>query len=528
MQADFYCEHPLLTLFFDNHKDLFSSKKSLLKLCVSEETFNSGFSHQELVKAEATNSCRDKKWSSFLCILALSSVTNRRIQTFYPEFGDYKYKFFFNQTILPRCFVSINILFCREGVQDANSPFQPNHFVPLVLRDNSYKRSYPNEAKKSTIPKKKYAPKQSIISYPPSTSSQTKHSDSLGVFNYFKKYPMPKKYVLPSSNNNSSVPEPQQQSDITFVDVQQSCSSSSTTLPMFISSVSSEEGEAIQLQESRKAVLDNDKATYIQKIKTLTKNEVLKLATNVFRPDPSHKFLKTNGRSFLHKWLSSFSWLAYSPSVDGAFCLPCVLFGHSFPLKNKKLSNLFHSALKNWSQAVVLFNKHQCTHKSQLGKKFDGLHTDTQDCMNKLMSEFNDVTQPINVMLDINLKSRIQEKREKLSPIVDTIKLCGHLGLPLRGHRDDTKYHPDVGSYSSGQVGNFIELLNFRVRSGDSKLEEHLKNSAKNAKYISKEIQNDLISCCGEVILEKIISEVKHSKYFSIIADEAADSSNKE
>ena len=59
------------------------------------------------------------------------------------------------------------------------------------------------------------------------------------------------------------------------------------------------------------------------------------------------------------------------------------------------------------------------------------------------MSEFNDVTQPINVMLDINLKSRIRENREKLSPIVVIIKLCGQLGLPLRGHRDDTKYHPE-------------------------------------------------------------------------------------
>ena len=76
-------------------------------------------------------------------------------------------------------------------------------------------------------------------------------------------------------------------------------------------------------------------------------------------------------------------------------------------------------------------------------------------------------------MLIINLNSRIQENREKLSPIVDTIKLCGHLGLPSMGHRDDTKYHPDVGSYSSGQDGNFIKLLIFRVKSGDTKLEEH-------------------------------------------------------
>ena len=65
------------------------------------------------------------------------------------------------------------------------------------------------------------------------------------------------------------------------------------------------------------------------------------------------------------------------------------------------------------------------------------------------MSEFNGVTQPVNVMFDINLKSRIQENREKLSPISDTIKLCGHLGLPLRGHIDDRKCHPELVAFWS-------------------------------------------------------------------------------
>ena len=90
-------------IYIDNHKDLFPSKESLLKLCVSNGTFHSGSPNQKQVKAEAINSGRDKKWSSFLCILALSSVTNRRIQTFYPEFGDYKYS---SSLIHPRCFVS--------------------------------------------------------------------------------------------------------------------------------------------------------------------------------------------------------------------------------------------------------------------------------------------------------------------------------------------------------------------------------------------------------------------------------------
>ena len=66
---------------------------------------------------------------------------------------------------------------------------------------------------------------------------------------------------------------------------------------------------------------------------------------------------------------------------------------------------------------------------------------------------------------------------------------------------DDDRRQINLRSNTHG-----CELVKLCGHLGDTKLEEHLKNSAKNAKYISKEIQNDLISCCGEVILGKIIS----------------------
>jgi hypothetical protein len=42
------------------------------------------------------------------------------------------------------------------------------------------------------------------------------------------------------------------------------------------------------------------------------------------------------------------------------------------------------------------------------------------------------------------------------------------------------------------------------------------------------QIQNELISCCGSFITDKIITEVKHAKFYSIICDEACDTSTKE
>ena len=62
---------------------------------------------------------------------------------------------------------------------------------------------------------------------------------------------------------------------------------------------------------------------------------------DLFKPDMSFVFSKKGGRTFLYKWLEEYSWLCYSPSVDGAFCLPCVLFGDQFPVKKDKVKRLF-------------------------------------------------------------------------------------------------------------------------------------------------------------------------------------------
>ena len=44
----------------------------------------------------------------------------------------------------------------------------------------------------------------------------------------------------------------------------------------------------------------------------------------------------------------------------------------------------------------------------------------------------------------------------------------------------------------------------------------------------SKTIQNDFIAYCGDHIHEKILTEVRKAKYFSILADEVADVSTTE
>ena len=107
-----------------------------------------------------------------------------------------------------------------------------------------------------------------------------------------------------------------------------------------------------------------DIALYRDKIgQGINQTQILKLYENVFKPDKYYNFPKNSkGRSFLLKWLERFSWLAYSPSQNGVYCICCCLFGDNFPSKKGKVSYLFligsmlHLSLANMKAHTNLRN----------------------------------------------------------------------------------------------------------------------------------------------------------------------------
>ena len=132
----------------------------------------------------------------------------------------------------------------------------------------------------------------------------------------------------------------------------------------------------------------------------------------------------------------------------------------------------------------------------------------------------------VDEMLHGQFKFEVSQNRKILRSLSYTTIFLGRQSLALRGHRDDSQYHPEVEEYSTESVGNFIELLNYRVRGRDKDLEKHLESYSKNAFYLSKATQSDLIECYGQIIKENI--DIKKRKYYPVIADEASDTSNKE
>ena len=113
---------------------------------------------------------------------------------------------------------------------------------------------------------------------------------------------------------------------------------------------------------------------------------------------------------------------------------------------------------------------------------------------------------PVEQQLSKSTVKQVDKNRKVLLSIIDAIKTIGKMGVPLRGHRDDSRYQPDVGEPANHPgVGNFIEFINFAVRQGNQTLGHHLKTCSSRETYISKTTQNLLLTCCYDIMTETII-----------------------
>ena len=62
-------------------------------------------------------------------------------------------------------------------------------------------------------------------------------------------------------------------------------------------------------------------------------------------------------RHFVRGWVKRFSWLAYSKFHDGAFCLPCVLFGVQSGRNSNNLDKMYKTPLTLCTSAMSRFTK---------------------------------------------------------------------------------------------------------------------------------------------------------------------------
>lgn len=92
--------------------------------------------------------------------------------------------------------------------------------------------------------------------------------------------------------------------------------------------------------------------------KKLSDDERYEVIHNIFVPDESYSFPQTKfgkfNRPFRSSWLEQYPGLVYSPSTDGAFCLPCVLFSADID----KRGQLVKEPYRNWKKATEQLDEH--------------------------------------------------------------------------------------------------------------------------------------------------------------------------
>lgn len=106
---------------------------------------------------------------------------------------------------------------------------------------------------------------------------------------------------------------------------------------------------------------------------------------------------------------------------------------------------------------------------------------------------------------------QVQENRDYIKTI-EVLLLTATQNIAQRGHDE---------SAESDNKGNFMAILE-TIAKHDTTVKKRL-TSIHNAKYTSKGIQNEVLSCLADMVRTKMIEEVKDSEVFSIMADETKD-----
>ena len=106
----------------------------------------------------------------------------------------------------------------------------------------------------------------------------------------------------------------------------------------------------------------------------------------------------------------------------------------------------------------------------------DKYHINAVLATEEFLKHTKDLEKSIKNQIDRQKLQQITEDKKRLIPIIESIIFLGPQNIPLRGHRDDG---PLLEADESSDVNerNFPELLRFRMKSDNFKLENHLKTS---------------------------------------------------
>ena len=255
-----------------------------------------------------------------------------------------------------------------------------------------------------------------------------------------------------------------------------------------------------------------DIAFYFSISKNLTNEERYDLLKNCFQPDTNFRFPTIEKKTFDKKYLANYDWARYSKSLNGAFCIHCSLFA-CFSQRFSTHTNFISKVVCPGPSLATAFKRHIGNNPKCVNQT---LHEECKALSLSFQNRFEGKAKDVDMLIDKENQKAIEKAKKILPSIIDTVVVCGHMGISLRGHRDERRNHPFPGEYScKAGLGNFVELVNFGIRRGDEILKDHYESAPLNAHYLSPTTQNEFISISGALILEKILIQVKPSEDYS-------------
>ena len=108
-----------------------------------------------------------------------------------------------------------------------------------------------------------------------------------------------------------------------------------------------------------------------------------------------------------------------------------------------------------------------------------------------VMSILSGKQDSIEIQLNQQQKQTILENRRKITPIIETIILCGRQGIHLRGHRDSgpLTFESEKNLEDNNNDGNLCASLRYRMKH-DQVFKNDFLSARRNSQYVSPRMQN--------------------------------------
>lgn len=231
---------------------------------------------------------------------------------------------------------------------------------------------------------------------------------------------------------------------------------------------------------------------------------------------PKHAFGSTF-RAFNSAWYRTRPWLEYSIQRDACFCFPC----RKYATANERDVVFTLRGFNNWKAALE---------RDRGLQKHASSHSHAQAAATWSQHKCREVTgETIDCMLVG--KTQLEKNRYYVKSIGDVVKFLCVNELGLRGTTETFKHdHQNTDTDDTvTAAGLFLKLFEYTLEK-DEKLADIAKGIPKNAKYTSKDIQNEIIETLANMVLGEVRKRYANadSAGFCIKCDGTRDKSNVE